>query len=268
MWNHEYVGENFRAETGFVRRNTLYDPNRDTTVGYTYWRLEPKIAYTMYPDGNSIVNRHGPSIYLDHYMDSTFFTTDYLIRTAYEIWFQNTSYLRISNEEKFTFLQFDADITFIGKYELARGGYRYRDVGLSWTSDRRRLWSMSVEIDAGKYYLGSRFRTGIGFSYRAQPWGVFSVQYNRNELRNANGYQSAFLDLFGARVDLTFTKKLFFTSFVQYNTQGSILTSNTRFQWRFKPMSDVFIVYSDNYDAMLNVKNRALVLKLVYWLNI
>jgi len=267
MWNHEYVGENYRAETGFVRRNTLYDPGRDTTVGYTYWRLEPKVGYTMYPE-NGIVNSHGPSVYLDHYMDSTFKTTDYLIRTAYEISFQNTSYLRLSHEEKFTLLQFDADITFVGNDELAAGGYNYRDFGVSWNSDRRRLLNLSVEVDAGQYYLGTRFRTGLFFSYRAQPWGVFTIQYNRNELRNANGFQSAYLDLFGGRIDLTFTKKLFFTTFVQYNTQGNILTSNIRFQWRFKPMSDLFIVYSDNYDPFLNVQNRALVLKLIYWLNV
>lgn len=267
MWNHEYVGENYRAETGFVRRNTLYDPVRDTTVGYTYWRLEPRVAYTMYPE-NGIVNRHGPVVYLDHYMDSTFKTTDYLLRNSYEIYFQNTSFLSFRHEEKFTMLQFDADITFIGKDALAASEYAYRDFGFTWNTDRRRLWNLSLEGDYGQYYLGERLRSGISFSYRAQPWGIFSINYNRNELRNANGYQSAYLDLFGARIDLTFTRSLFFTSFVQYNTQGNLLTSNTRFQWRFKPMSDLFIVYSDNYDSMLQVQNRALVFKLIYWLNV
>jgi hypothetical protein len=53
---------------------------------------------------------------------------------------------------------------------------------------------------------------------------------------------------------------------------------NSRFQWRFKPVSDLFIVYTDNYfaESLANgplfyvgqPKARAIVLKLTYWLNI
>ena len=54
---------------------------------------------------------------------------------------------------------------------------------------------------------------------------------------------------------------------------------NARFQWRFKPVSDLFVVYTENAFASptdidsyhyraLQTKNRALVLKLTYWLNI
>jgi hypothetical protein len=56
---------------------------------------------------------------------------------------------------------------------------------------------------------------------------------------------------------------------VQYNTQLNNLNLNTRVQWRFAPMSDVFLVYTDNYDAtMLQIRNRAIALKVTYWLNI
>jgi hypothetical protein len=39
-------------------------------------------------------------------------------------------------------------------------------------------------------------------------------------------------------------------------------------QWRYKPVSDLFIVYTDNYYiGPVFVKNRALVLKFTYWWN-
>ena len=46
-------------------------------------------------------------------------------------------------------------------------------------------------------------------------------------------------------------------------------------QWRFAPVSDFFLVYTDNYlatddEGFINLgpsKNRALVFKLTYWLN-
>jgi hypothetical protein len=44
---------------------------------------------------------------------------------------------------------------------------------------------------------------------------------------------------------------------------------NARLQWRFKPVSDLFVVYTDNYfTENLKIRNRSLVLKLTYWLNI
>ncbi len=44
---------------------------------------------------------------------------------------------------------------------------------------------------------------------------------------------------------------------------------NTRLQYRFAPVSDFFIVYTENYFSdVLRAKNRALVLKLTYWFNI
>jgi hypothetical protein len=64
------------------------------------------------------------------------------------------------------------------------------------------------------------------------------------------------------------TNKLFFTTFVQYNEQLDNINVNARFQWRYKPASDLFIVYTDNYwPAPFSVRNRALMLKLTYWWN-
>jgi hypothetical protein len=62
---------------------------------------------------------------------------------------------------------------------------------------------------------------------------------------------------------------VFFTGFMQYNEQSNNINVNTRLQWRYKPASDLFIVYTDNYlPTPFAVKNRFLVLKLTYWWNI
>jgi hypothetical protein len=72
---------------------------------------------------------------------------------------------------------------------------------------------------------------------------------------------------------------LFFTTFFQYNTQQNNFNINSRLQWRFRPMSDVYIVYTDNYNTLAPIyapnpymyfgaKNKAIVIKLVWWLNV
>ena len=75
--------------------------------------------------------------------------------------------------------------------------------------------------------------------------------------------------LVGPRFDLTFRDNLFLTTFVQYNEQADNMNLNARLQWRFKPVSDLFVVYSDNYfPDNFEAKSRAIILKLTYWLNL
>ena len=75
--------------------------------------------------------------------------------------------------------------------------------------------------------------------------------------------------LVGPRIDVTFTNNLYFTAFVQYNEQIKNMNINTRLQWRYKPASDFFLVYTDNYYTNpFAVRTRAVVLKFNYWWNL
>ncbi|NLA47921.1 MAG: hydrolase, partial [Bacteroidales bacterium] len=93
-----------------------------------------------------------------------------------------------------------------------------------------------------------------------------TVSYN--DISLPKPYNSAKLILAGPTLDITFTDKLFFTTFVQYNNQIDNLNMNIRFQWRFAPVSDLFIVYTGNsFTEHFGNKNRGLVVKLSYWFN-
>jgi hypothetical protein len=68
------------------------------------------------------------------------------------------------------------------------------------------------------------------------------------------------------RIEVFFAKNIWWTTFLQYNTQADNFNINSRFQWRFRPMSDLFVVYTDNYAVeVFGVKNRALTAKLNWW---
>jgi hypothetical protein len=74
--------------------------------------------------------------------------------------------------------------------------------------------------------------------------------------------------LVGPKLDVTFTDKIFWTTFVQYNEQIENMNINMRLQWRYQPVSDIYLVYTDNYfTGDWSSRNRALVLKITYWLN-
>jgi len=105
-----------------------------------------------------------------------------------------------------------------------------------------------------------------------QPFGEISLDYSFNRVKLADPFVPTNIWLVGPKFDITLSKKLFLTTFVQYNNQFDNLNINARFQWRFKPVSDFFIVYTDNYlvdpSSQFSVRNRALVAKVTYWLNL
>jgi hypothetical protein len=106
---------------------------------------------------------------------------------------------------------------------------------------------------------------GLRIGYTANV----SMNFNYARIRLPEPQSDADLILVGPRIDLTFSKSVFWTTFVQYNNQIDNLNINTRLQWRYAPASDFFLVYTDNYfpgDFM--PKQRSLVLKLNYWLNL
>jgi hypothetical protein len=75
--------------------------------------------------------------------------------------------------------------------------------------------------------------------------------------------------LAGPKIDLTFSRSVFLSTLIQYNSQINNINMNIRFQWRFAPASDLFLVYTDNYYADNYMsKGSALVLKATYWFNL
>ena len=91
---------------------------------------------------------------------------------------------------------------------------------------------------------------------------------NYNDISLPDPFSSAKLFLIGPKLDLTLTDKLFITAFAQYNDQIDNFNLNVRFQWRFAPVSDLFIVYTGNsYTGDFTNKNRGLAVKLSYWIN-
>ena len=142
------------------------------------------------------------------------------------------------------------------------------EISLSYSSDARRLFHSGVSARYGGFFNGTRFNLNTEINYRVQPYGSLAIQTSYNRVMLPEPFTSADFMLIGPRLDVTFTVKLFFTTFVQYNNQIDNLNVNMRFQWRFAPVSDLFIVYTENTNpADFQTKDRGLVIKLSYWIN-
>ena len=159
--------------------------------------------------------------------------------------------------------------TFIGDEPLPAGIYKFNQAEVGIQSDQRRLFSLMGGFSYGTFYNGTRMQYTFGIKYRAQPWGNFSINFEQNDLEFPEPYGSDKLFLINPRIEINFSRELFWTTFLQYNTQEDNFNINSRIQWRFQPMSDLYIVYTDNYAVEFwGPKHRALVIKLNYWFNL
>jgi hypothetical protein len=130
------------------------------------------------------------------------------------------------------------------------------------------MLSYEVGTRYGSYFNGTRWNVTGKLYHRYQPYTNLSVVASYDRILLPAPYARADLVLIGPRLDITFTEKLFLTTYVQYNSQIDNLNVNIRLQWRFAPVSDLFIVYSDNsYPSDFRNKNRGLVMKISYWFN-
>ncbi|RYD75721.1 MAG: hydrolase [Sphingobacteriales bacterium] len=257
-WNHEYVGKGYNAEVGFVPRKA-------------YWRLEPSANYYMYPK-NTIINRMGPQLYLSLYTkdDDVKNVTDNYWRGGYKFEFQNTASFGIYYDHFFVKLLYPFDISGINqpnKHPL--GNYSYGQTRVNFTSNYRKLFNYELYMQYGNYYTGQLFSYSASFSYRWQPYMTMSINAYRTEIYLPDPYKNAYHTIIGPRVDFSFSKSLFFNTWLQYNAQAKNININSRLQWRFRPMSDLYIVYNKNWQSVqLDGLNQALIVKLNWWLNL
>ncbi|MFO7670110.1 MAG: DUF5916 domain-containing protein [Bacteroidales bacterium] len=254
-WGQTYVGGNYLAEMGFVRRKGYHQTN-------------PEVGYKFYPHSKNIAY-HGPAVSADLFFDPGLSLTDREIDLSYTLSWIDRSSISLSLEEGYVRLLEPFDPTNTGGAMIPAGEeFTWTEAALSYHSNERQLFTYMVSGRYGGYFNGTRLNLSTDLNYRVQPYGSLSMELSYNRILLPEPYTSADLVLVGPRLDITFTDKLFFTTLVQYNNQIDNVNMNMRFQWRFAPVSDLFIVYTENaFPEHLQTKDRGVVVKLSYWIN-
>lgn len=253
--SYDLVGENYSAEAGFVRRTGLH-------------QTEAGIGYKFFPASRQIAN-HGPALNTFYIFDPDFNQTDAGWEATYQFSFLDRSGLSFSYEQLYIRLLDPFDPTNSVGNILAKGtDYAWSAAALNYQSDARKLFNYTASLGYGGFYNGQRLYLESQLNFRFQPYGSIAVNLAYNDLQFPAPYQDVDFLLIGPKLDITFSTSLFLTAFVQYNEQIDNINTNIRLQWRYQPVSDLFIVYSDNYfPSPFNIRSRALVAKASYWFN-
>ena len=253
------VGENYNPEVGFV-------PRKD------FMFLSPSAKYIFYPNKSS-VNSHGPEIDYEMYFDPVNGTTDYDIDIDYNVRFRSDANITIKNNRIYTKLLYDFDPSRSDGEPLpALSDYNYSNYTFYFRSNGRKKTSLSLNGKLGGFFNGKIRTLGGTVTYKLPPNFNVSLSSQFNDLEFPSPYSDAQFLTLSSKINVSFTKDLFLSTYLQYNNQIDNININARFQWRFQPLSDIYLVYTDNYYAenplFMNLKNRSFAFKINYWLNI
>jgi len=260
------IGINYADDMGFIQQQNQYDAVKDETIKIGYDHLFANLSYTLYPKNPKINTHRFSLVNVGDWKrpDSEMFR--YSVRLGYAIALANTSSFTIGFSPEYRKLLFPFTFT---DNPLEAKGYRWNVLNVDYSSDVRKAFSYTLGGSIGGFYGGDRKSISASINYRRQPWGNFGFTFEANELVFEESIGSSTLLLIGPRMEFSFSRDLFWTTFLQYNTQSDNFNINSRFQWQFNPLSNIFVVYSDNYAIeQWALKNRALIVKMNYWLNL
>ena len=253
------IDDDFNSDLGFIRRTDIFK----SAVGYNrnFWPTKGKInRHTLQIFG---VSTWRPSI--------DYQNTDYDVNLSWEAQFKNQSNISSSFTRSFIFLTDEFEPT--GREDAiplpADTGYNFSNFTAQYRSDRRKAFSYSFQQLVGGFFNGNQYSSEISLNLRVQPKFNISIEGRYDRLDFPEPFSSADIWLITPRIDVTFSKNIFWSTLIQYSNQRDNLGFNSRIQWRFAPLSDLFIVYNDNYFVeSFAPRSRSINLKLTYWLNI
>lgn len=271
------IGKNYTSDMGFVPRNgilSIYCPWKIT--------LNPKGSISKY------INSYGLGLYqTEMVFDLKGKLLDRNINPYFEVASPSGANMFMGYGTVYTYLfnEFDPTNSSLNPnpdksknvIPLPIGAYNFSGFYSGFESGQRNNISGELGFEAGEFFNGKSTTFSGLINYRFQKIGVFSINYEYTNLVFPKPYNSAKYWLIGPKAEISFSKSLFFSNYLQYNTQTNNFNINSRLQWRFKPVSDMFLVYSDNRFAedikkygvnSFTPKGRAIIFKMTYWLNV
>ena len=231
-----YVGENFKSDLGFIRRTDIF-------------KIDPKVEYLLFPKQGKI-NRHNFSVVpiIVWKPEINFQLADYNIISSWNTEFNNTSRLSVSIFNRYVYLFDEFNPSFSDGLSLEMDtDYNFSSIELNLQTDTRKPFSFKTKPSMGQFFNGFKYTFDAEISYRIQPKFLFSIRARYDKIELPQPYSNNNIWLVSPRINITFTKSLYWSTLIQYSSLLENLGINSRLQWRFAPLSDLFLVYNDNY---------------------
>jgi Domain of unknown function (DUF5916)/Carbohydrate family 9 binding domain-like len=149
---------------------------------------------------------------------------------------------------------------------LPIGAYDFHTTRIGYIGGQQRRYSGEVVYEFGTFYNGDRKSIALNTArLQVTPQVSLEPSFSVNWVDLVQGSFTA--KVARTRATYTITPRMFVSGIVQYNSAGSSFGSNVRFRWEYRPGSELFVVYTDDFNTeelrpnVTSLRSRAWVIK-------
>jgi hypothetical protein len=242
------IGENFNAEVGFVPRRGF----RKSRSNFT-WRIRPEKRLSQ-------VREIRPQANIAYFTDqeNVLETRNSQLGLAFQLHDGSTIFL--AYEDRFERL--DEPFFIRPEQSIPVGDYPYSGWSFFFSSDKSRTVGGEIRVNTGEFFDGEK--TSVRGELVLQPNYRFNAELSWNHDKVSLPSGDFDTDLVAARLSYSFNTATFLNALIQYDSTLHEISSNIRFNFIYKPLSDFFLVYNERRASTGEVRERALIAKLTY----
>jgi hypothetical protein len=130
---------------------------------------------------------------------------------------------------------------------IAPGAYRYNDVGVRYLTHSSRPVSVEGTAECGDFYDGQHLSNSFTLRLRPNRYLRSETVWQLETVRLPAGDFTA--NILRQRFALALTPRLLTNIFLQYNELADVASLNVRFNWTYRPGSDVYLVYTQRWQT-------------------
>ncbi len=161
------------------------------------------------------------------------------------------------------FDRLDAPFAVYPGQSISVGSYAWREAKVHYITGDGRALAAILSATTGGFYDGSRRAGSAALVWRVRYNLSLEGQAQRNDVRRDAGDFRA--DLASLRVRYAWSTRLFGSAYTQYNSQTRTFVTNARVNLRYRPLSDLYLVYTERQDTRTRESSeRVLALKVTH----
>jgi hypothetical protein len=247
--SHLRIGAEADAQLGFITRTDVQQ-----SAAFARWTYRPAARGLRTV---SVLN------FTDYVARLDGLPFDRRVATALDIGFNSGASVTVFQRVGRT--QLDESFDLADSVHVPVGHYDAGLTGFFASSNPARPVTLQANGEVESTFGGRLGRMNLTLAGSASKHVGLTVNAGRNWVRLPNGAFTA--DLVATRVGVAFTTQLFLNALVQYNSLDRRIASNVRFQYIFRPGSDLFLVYNEergSLTSMSTLQARGTRLKIAY----
>jgi hypothetical protein len=228
LWlNYLDVQDNFNAEVGFVQR-------RGVKTTKAYFNPTPR-------PGKAFIRMMEPMFVLSYITDQH---NRMVTRTQHfmnDFYMDDGSYINVIYQRNLDVL--DVPFKIQPTVTIPVGTYKFDELDLTYNTNPAKRFYERFTYQPMQFYGGTRQSVSAAAGVRATSHLASELQFSRNDVRLP--YGDFLTSLAILRVDFAMSPRATVRSLTQYNSSTHEVTNSVRFNFIYRPGSDLYIVYSD-----------------------